>query len=118
MASSEEVSDVSRTSPVNVKSVPAPLVPSAQSALPVRTALPVRAYDRDISAFEQADPAGGDTVSTDEGAGEPTTASSDVDREPQPVTPSPDFAAPDGYDLSETTCCSVPHTLERADPIW
>lgn len=114
--SCEKVSDVSKTSPVDVESVPAPLVPSAQSALPVSSEHPVRACDRGTNAFEQAESAGGDTVSPEEVAGGPTTAPSEVDREPEPLALSSEFSAPDSGDLPEIACGHVAYTLELADP--
>lgn len=107
---------MSKTSPVNVESVPAPLVPSGQSALPVGSALPEIACDRDTIFFEQADPAGANTVSLQEVSGEPMTAPSEVDREPEPLTLSTELVAPDSGDLAaEIPCGRLPRVLERDD---
>lgn len=59
--SSEDVSRDAETSAVIVDSVPEPPGPCALLILPVSPELLVRACDRDSNAFEQADPAGGDT---------------------------------------------------------
>lgn len=132
--SSENVSRDAETSPVVVDSVPEPPGPCALLMSAVSPELLERACDRDSNAFEQADPAGGDTggaaVECEAEAGgfielaveatplsvtrEPVTPSAKL--EPIPVARSRELGPPAAGVPQEGTGNYVSNVWELAEP--